>query len=216
MHQLRRFAAEQLKGILVAAEQRRQHVQPLLLRQPVKAGVHHGGADLLGLRGVLLLVAQPVEKLVGIQIQLGGDLAQLIKLLPILLFQHLDEVLHQPVVQRNAVQKHLEGVLAGVGIGGIFLRLFLRLGRLLLRLLRQRLRRRQHILHGEIVIGFLGDLVAGRSGAGAHKGGDAHGRDLLLQLHGSAHFVGLGEGDAGGGRQGALADLRHVLDVIFK
>ena len=216
MHQLRSLAAEQLEGVLISGEQCRQHIQPLFLRQAQTARIHHGSADLLCFGGVLLLVPQPIEKFVGIQVQLGGDPAQLVKLLPILLFQHLDEVLHQPVVQSDAVQKHLKGVLACIGVRGLFLRFFLCGGVFLLGLICQRMRGGEHILHGESVVGLLGDLVPGSGGAGFHKGGDAHGGDLLLQLHGPAHFAGLGESDPGGGGQCAFTDPGHIVDVIFK
>ena len=77
MYQLRRFAAEGLEGFPVAAEQGGYHIQPPLLCQAQQGVIHYGGAGPLLLTSVVLPVSQPVQELLRVQIQLGGDLAQL-------------------------------------------------------------------------------------------------------------------------------------------
>ena len=79
VHQLRRFAAEGLKGMLVSGQQRRQQLQPPLLPQALQAGVHHRGADPLLVVGPKLLVAQPEQKFLRVQVHFRGDLGQLVK-----------------------------------------------------------------------------------------------------------------------------------------
>ena len=62
MLQLRRFAAKQFKGRLVAAEQGGDQFLLPLRRQTVKAGIHDGDADQFVLVGPVLLRGKPIEK----------------------------------------------------------------------------------------------------------------------------------------------------------
>ena len=133
--------------------------------------VHSGGTALLLLVGIRLPTAQPVEELLRVQVQLGSDLAELEKLLAVHALQHVDQILHKTVVHGNAVQKHLKGVLVGIGVGGrgLFLRGrgFLRLARVL----KKQLKTAKVAAFGEQL---LRKHRAVLGGAGADKGGHAH------------------------------------------
>ena len=157
--------------MLVSGQQRRQQLQPSLLPQALQAGVHHRGADPLLVVSPKLLVAQPEQKFLRVQVHFRGDLGQLVKPRPVPVPQHLGQILHQAVVQGHAVQQHLEGVLSGVRVR--LLRLF--------RLFRVCVLRPGQLGQGlrvEAVEHLLGDLRAVLGGTHPHQGGDVAG---LLQ-----------------------------------
>ena len=210
MHQLRRLAAEQLKGLLIAGEQCGQYIQTLFLPQPLHTAVHDGHAGLLFLAAVQLLVAQPEEKFLRVQIHFGGNLAQLKKFLPVLGFQHLDKVLYQAVVHFNAVQKYLKGVFALVGIG-LCLRRFFR--RLCLCVLGKKFHRTG--VHIALKQRFR-KLCAVLGGAAAYKFRHAHSAQLLTELLHAFTLVTGGQGDALGRLSLALEHLGHILQIVFK
>ena len=149
-------------------------------------------------------MSQPVEELLRVQIQLGGDLAQLEEFLAIHALEDVDEVLHQSVVHGDAIQKHLKGVLVGV---------------------RVRLRGRSVLLRGGRCIRdgrTLGKQLLRQSGvvlrgAGTDKGRHAHGLQLLAQrLYTGALVAAVRQGDTL--RCGALAlpHLGHILEIVVK
>ena len=160
-------------------------------------------------------MSQPVQELLRVQVQLGGDLAQLEELGAVHTLEYVNEVLHQPIVHGDAVQKDLEGVLAGVRVR------LRRLGRSFRRGFR-RLRTLQEDLKSA-QIAALGDEQLLRQhravlrGAGADKGRHAHGLQLPAQSLDAGGLVAvLRQGDALRGGALALPHLGHVLQIIVK
>ena len=149
-------------------------------------------------------MSQPVEELLRVQIQLGGDLAQLEEFLAIHALEDVDEILYQSVIHGDAVQKHLKGVLVGVRVrlGGCGV--LLRGGRCI----------RDGRTLGEQLLRKSGAVLRG---ADADKGRHAHGLQLLAQhLNAGALVAVLRQGDAL--RRGALAlpHLGHILEIVVK
>ena len=158
-------------------------------------------------------MAQPVEEFLRVEIHAGGDLAQLVELLPVPALQHVDEILHQPVVHGHAVQKHLEGVLARVGVRLVGR---LRLGSGFFRLLGafQKCLKARHA--AVAVKKDLRQRFAVLRRAGPHKVRRPHGRQLLRDLAGAAFLVLRRQGDALRGGAFALQQLGHIAEIVIK
>ena len=139
-------------------------------------------------------------------------MAQLKKFLPVLGFQHLDKILHQTVVHFNAVQKHLKGVFALVGIGLYLLR-FLRRLRLAFCIFSKKFHRTG--VHIALKQRFR-KLCAVLGGAAAYKFRHAHSAQLLTELLHAFTLVTGGQGDALGRLSLALEHLGHILQIVFK
>lgn len=80
------------------------------------------GAFLVRL-GVVLAVGEPVEKFIGVEVEMRRDLRELVEARAVVRLEHVDEVGDEVFVEHQAVAEHLEGVLARVGIGGRLVRL---------------------------------------------------------------------------------------------
>ena len=204
MDQLRRLAAEALEGVPVPGQQGRHQLQPSLLPQPLHARVHHGGAGPLLIVGPQLLVPQPEQKFLRVQVHFRGDLGQLVKPGPVLVPEHLGQVLHQAVVQGHAVQQHLKGVLSGVRV-----RLRLLRGFLLPIPAQEHAYGRAGV---KAVVYLPGDLGAVLGGAQPGQGRKVP--HLLQQLHAPGHRVRLRQGDTLRGRPLPVHDLVDILHAI--
>ena len=78
--QLGGLAAQGVEGHAVAGEQRRRDVHLPLRAQAVEAGVQNDGAGAFLVRlGVVLAVGEPVEKFVGVEVEMRRDLRELVK-----------------------------------------------------------------------------------------------------------------------------------------
>ena len=111
--------------------------------------------------------------------------------------QHLHQVLHQTVIQRHAVQKHLEGVLACIGVrgrlGGLLHRGSLLYGGQLYGALQQLLKAYGIV---RLPVNFLRQRNAVLPGAGTDKGGGPHLLKLAAQGSGLLRHVPLWQSDA--------------------
>ena len=157
---------------------------------------------------------EPIEELVGIEIQLGRDLRELVEGEPVSAFEHLDEIGNEPLVQRKAVAEDLEGVLAGVGIGLLRARFRRHLFRL--RAFAHQLREqfRQSALV-KFVVKRLRQLFSLGCGTAAHEFGDAHFGELLLQLNSTFPGGSRVQHDAFRRTACAFAQLGHILQVVI-
>ena len=57
------------------------------------------------------------EQTIGVEIEMGGDLRELIEGGSVLVFHCLNEVGNQSVILVDAVEKNFKGVLAGIWVG---------------------------------------------------------------------------------------------------
>ena len=214
MQQFRCFAAETGKCGFVAAEQRRRHIQTALVHQPLDAAVHNNGTGAFLLIGIILTVAQPIEKFLRVKVHTGGDLTELVKFLPVLFFQNIDQVLHQTVVHGHAVQKHLKGVLAGVGVGLDWL------FRCLCAYLLRRLGGAEQSGKVSGIAPLLTELLRQRHTvlcrAGPDKSGNTHFGQLRRQLLHPSGFVLRRHNDAVRGGARTLKHLGHIAQIIVK
>ena len=205
MHQLRCLRAEKLERCFVAGKKRRDQLHLALLLQPVQAFVHNGRARLLILAGQQLHIAEPGEKIIQLQLRAGGRVGELGKFRFGTALEDVDEVGQQIVVQTHAVEENFEDI-ARLGLDRLLRRVLLRL---LLRLGSRGKLRDGCVQLGRVkaVIFLLRDLRSVRLGAGSDKGGNAHFRDLCLQLHGLFEIVLLRQRNARGRLARSLADL---------
>ena len=213
MQQFRCFAAEAGKCGFVATEQCRRHIQTALVHQPLDAAVHNNGTGAFLLTGIILTVAQPIEKFLRVKVHTGSDLTELIKFFPVPFFQDIYQVLHQTVVHGHAVQEHLKGVLAGIGVGLDWL------FRCLCAFLLRRLGGAEQsgkVSGIALPIEFLRQRHTVLCRAGPDKSGNPHFGQLRRQLLHPSGFVLRRHDDAVRGGARTLKHLGHIAQIIVK
>ena len=222
MHKLRRFAAEQLKRLAVAAEQGGHQLLLVLACQTVEAGVHHGRADQLLPRGAALQPGQPFQQGLRREGLACGDERELLEFLVRVALQHVDEIAQQILVQTAAVQQHgvnAAGIVRLLDDGGIgFLRpleVLKSLGRCLRRrgVAGQRGEQILRLQGLQLVLVQLGSVLRGTA---AEELRQPHALDLLLQLNGAGQRLLLRQRDALRRLARPLGELLQERHIVFR